>query len=101
MAREHADNAAFKSLAQLRLARVQLASGKPQEALDTLHGLPKDDYAGIASELEGDALSRLKREDEARTAYKKALDAYGDGAIQRRLVQLKLDDLAVAGKQGS
>lgn len=100
-AHEHADSAALKSLAQVRLARVQLAAGKPQQALDTVHALSGDNYAGIAREIEGDALSQLKRDDDARKAYKAALDAYDAGAMQRRLVQLKLDNLAVAGKQGS
>ncbi len=100
-AREHAGNAALKGLAQLRLARVELAVGKAEDAIKTLDALPKDSYVGQADELRGDALVVLKRQDKARQAYEKALATYDDGAPPRRLVQLKLDNLAQAGKQGS
>lgn len=100
-AREHAGDAALKALAQLRLARVELAAGKSEDAIKTLDAIPKGQYAGSAEELRGDALVVLKRDDEARAAYQAALDGYDDGAPPRRLVQLKLDNLAKAGKQDS
>ncbi|MGB8715091.1 MAG: tetratricopeptide repeat protein [Rhodanobacteraceae bacterium] len=100
-AREHAGDPALKALAELRLARVQLAAGSPQAAIGTIDALPKGSFAGPAAELRGDALLALKRQDEARKAYQAALDGYDEGAAPRRLVQLKLDNLAQAGKQGS
>lgn len=100
-AREHARNGALKALAQLRLARIELSLGKTEDAIKTLDSMPKGQYAGAADEMRGDALVALKRDDEARKAYQTALEAYGDDAPPRGLVQLKLDDLARAGKQDS
>lgn len=96
-AEQHAGDAAIKSLITLRTARAQLGAGKPDQALASLAKLPAKDFAGMAQELRGDALVALKRSADARKAYASALDAYDSDAPQRRLVQLKLDNLAVAG----
>lgn len=100
-AENHAGDKALKSLITLRTARVQLAAGKPDQALASLTALPAKDLNAIALELRGDALVALKRDADARKAYTDALAAFDPDAPQRRLVQLKLDNLAVAGKQSS
>lgn len=100
-AREHARNKSLRSLAQLRLARVDLAAGRAEDALVTLDAIPQEDYAGLVAELRGDALVTLDRRDEARKAYQDALAAFEEGAAVRNLVQMKLDDLAQPGKQDS
>ena len=100
-AAHQASDAALKSLAQVRLAKVQLATGKAEDALATLKLIPKSNFVAMAEEVKGDALLILKRNDEARQAYVAALQAYDEGAPQRNLVQLKLDNLTVSGKQGS
>ncbi|MGA9422583.1 MAG: tetratricopeptide repeat protein [Rhodanobacteraceae bacterium] len=101
-AHEQAGNSAMKALTALRLARVTLAEGDADGALKLLDTIPKDDYAGPAEELRGDALAKLGRTGEARTAYRNALthlDAQAPGA---NFVQMKLDDLAAATeKKGS
>jgi predicted negative regulator of RcsB-dependent stress response len=55
----------------------------------------------LTQELRGDVLVKLGRQDEARKAYQAAMSALGDGAPQRGALQMKIDDLAVAGKQGA
>lgn len=100
-AREHASNAALKALAQLRLARVQLAAGDANAALETLETMPKGSYAGMAKALRGDALVALDKTAAARTAYQDALDSFEPGALVHNLVQLKLDNLATPGKRKS
>lgn len=100
-AHKHAREGALKALAQLRLARVELSTGKADAAIKTLDGIPKGHYAGSVEELRGDAMVVLKRDDDARKAYQAALDGYGEGAPPRGLVQLKLDNLAQAKKQDS
>lgn len=83
-------------LARQRLARVQLAQAKTDEALQSLKG----GMGGAASdELRGDILLTQGKRDEARAAYSSALDAYGNIAEKRELVQMKLDDLAMAEKR--
>ncbi|GAA0707035.1 tetratricopeptide repeat protein [Dokdonella soli] len=95
-AQEHADVAGLKSLATLRLARVKLAQGDADGAIKLVDGVPKDDYAALAGELRGDALSKLGRTDDARNAYQDALSHLDAQAPNRGFVQMKLDDLASA-----
>lgn len=100
-AQTHAADPALKSLVELRLARVQLDKGDAQAVLTTLAAIPGGDYAGLVQELRGDALVKLGRTDEARQAYQAAMKALGEDAPLHAVVQMKIDDLAVAGKQGS
>jgi predicted negative regulator of RcsB-dependent stress response len=100
-AETHAGDAALKSLTQVRLAQVQLARGNASAALSVLNRVPTNDYPGLAQELRGDVLVKLGRSDDARKAYQAALSALDEAAPQRGALQMKLDDLAVAGKQGA
>ena len=100
-ARSHAQQPALKALVELRLAQVELAQGNDAAALTTLDQIPADSYPGLAQELRGDVLVKLGRSDDARKAYQTALSALGGDAPQRGALQMKLDDLAVAGKQGA
>ncbi|HEY4147164.1 tetratricopeptide repeat protein [Pinirhizobacter sp.] len=100
-AQAHATDDAVKGLVQLRAAQVRLASGHADQALSTLDTMPKGAYISLAQELRGDALVKLGRIDEARKAYTAAMASMDDSAPQRGVVKLKIDDLAVAGKQGA
>jgi predicted negative regulator of RcsB-dependent stress response len=100
-ARKHADEPALKGLLQLRTAQVELAQGKGDQALATLDGIPSGDYRSLAQELRGDVLVKLGRPDDARKAYEAAMAALGVDAPQRGALQMKIDDLAIAGKQGA
>lgn len=100
-ARSHAGDSPLKPLIELRMAKVQLAAGKASDALATLDAGAAKGYEPLRQELRGDALVKLGRADEARKAYQAALAAMGEDAPQRAALQLKLDDLAVAGKQGA
>jgi predicted negative regulator of RcsB-dependent stress response len=97
----HAEEASLKGLMQLRLARVDLADGKAADALKALDAVPAGDYVGLLEELRGDALVKLGRTSDARKAYEAALAALGENAPQRGSVQMKIDNLATAGKQGA
>lgn len=98
-AESHATDSALKSLTMLRVARVDLARDDGKAALATLDRIPAGNYQGLAQELRGDVLVKLGRPDEARKAYQAAMSALGEGAPQRGALQMKLDDLAVTGKQ--
>ena len=87
---------ALAALANLRRARVLLASGDAAAALTLAESLPEKHYAGLAAELRGDALHALKRDDEAREAYRAALTELDTGAPTRRIVEMKLSDLGGA-----
>lgn len=97
----HAGETELKSLIQLRLAKVEFARGDGKAALATLDSMPSTDYQGLAQELRGDVLVKLGRPDDARNAYNAAKSALSDEAPQRGALQMKIDDLAVAGKQGA
>ncbi|GAB3788341.1 YfgM family protein [Dyella agri] len=100
-AESHATDPALKALVELRLASVQLAKGDSQAALTTLEAMPAGQYTGLNQELRGDALVKLGRADDARKAYQAAMTALGEDAPQHAVLQMKIDDLAVAGKQGA
>ncbi|HET6804345.1 MAG TPA: tetratricopeptide repeat protein [Frateuria sp.] len=100
-ASEHVGDNALKPLVELRTAKVQLAADKAKDALGTLDAVHAKGYEALRQELRGDALVKLGRADDARKAYRAALAAMGEDAPQRAALQLKLDDLAVAGKQGA
>jgi predicted negative regulator of RcsB-dependent stress response len=78
-----------------------MARGNGNAVLATLDRMPADSYKGLAQELRGDALVKLGRSDDARKAYQTALSTLAQEAPQRGALQMKLDDLAVAGKQGA
>ncbi len=90
---ELAPDPAVAGLAQVRLARLQIGSGQAEAAVDTLKKVADDTYEGLVAELRGDALLALERPDEARTAYKDAIEALETGAPARRVVEMKLVDL--------
>ena len=98
-AESHADNAELKALSEMRIAQVSLAQGKGADALAALDRMPPKSYEGAAQELRGDVLVKLGRPEDARKAYEAAKSALGENAPQS--VQMKIDDLAVAGKQGA
>ncbi len=100
-AQAHAVEPALKALVELRLAQVELARGNGAAALATLDQIPAGSYQGLAQELRGDVLVKLGRSDDARKAYQTALSTLGGDAPQRGALKMKLDDLAVAGKQGA
>ncbi|MCX7555393.1 tetratricopeptide repeat protein [Xanthomonadaceae bacterium JHOS43] len=94
-----AQTPALASLANLRLARLQLAAGKAQDALDSLAKVPAGDFAGLAAEVRGDALLALGRKDEAEVAYLDALTTLDTGAPNRLIVEMKLADLGVVAAE--
>lgn len=89
-AMEQSSQAELAQLARLRLARVELAQGKPQLALATING---GEQSAASDELRGDIMMAMGKKDEARAAYSKALEAYGSVVDKRDLVQIKLDDI--------
>jgi predicted negative regulator of RcsB-dependent stress response len=100
-AEQHAPSPELKALVDLRIARVQLAQDHAQDALATLDRIPADSYAIVGQELRGDVLVKLGRRDEALKAYQAAVKALGPQAREGNEVQMKIDDLATAGKQGA
>lgn len=85
----------LKAVARLRWAGVLLDQGQAQEAvavLDKARGLGFD---ALVDDRRGDALMVLKKEDEAREAYKAAYKAMPLDLDYRRLLEAKLMALGV------
>jgi predicted negative regulator of RcsB-dependent stress response len=84
--------------ARVRLARIKLAQGMAQDALDLLRAVEPGEFVGNYAEVEGDALLALGQLEEARAAYELALTENKTG--NPVLLQLKLQDLGVSPVEG-
>ncbi|SHH33151.1 YfgM family protein [Ferrimonas marina] len=82
-------------LAQLRLARVQIAQDNLAAAEATLATISNEAFVVQRDELKGDLFKQKGELQAAREAYQSALDA--GGALTNPGLQMKLDDLAQAG----
>ena len=93
---DHSNDSELKKIARLRLARVQIAEGKPDLALSTLSGGNPGAFASLYHEVRGDALSAKHDTAGAIAEYQSALAStdprYGDNA----LLSLKIADLGAA-----
>ena len=88
------DNDLDKTI-RLRMARIQLAQGKNDEALKTI---AIDAGAQVANfeELRGDIYLAMGKVDDARTAFKLASADAKEKQLKRPVLEMKLNDLAVA-----
>jgi len=92
---EHSRDKELSLVAQLRLARVQIAQGKPDSALATLGGdAGKGAFTALSHEVRGDAYFAKGDKAQALKEYRSAQQAGGGGDSQ--LLSLKITDLAAA-----
>ena len=84
---------ALTLVARLRLARVQLAEGKPDEAIKTLDAVDAGAFAARFAELRGDALLAKGDRDGALKQYR-AARASGTDTVDAELLDLKINELA-------
>ena len=90
---EHAGEAGLQDTARLKLASVLLDEKKYDAALAQLNAAHPEAFTGLYADLKGDVLSAQGKTEEARAAYKQALDKIEAKSMYRNLVQLKLDGL--------
>ncbi len=96
---DNAPDAAVRDIARLRLAALQFDQGDNAKALATLSVEPVAELANGFADLRGDVLLADGKQDEARTAYQKALATIAAGtagAQMREIIQVKLDALGGA-----
>jgi predicted negative regulator of RcsB-dependent stress response len=81
-------------ITRLRLAKIKLAQGQAQAAIDLLKAADPGSFAAAYAELEGDALLSLGDRDAAKASYQRALAANTNG--NPAVLNLKLQDLGVS-----
>lgn len=91
VANNAADNS-LKQVANVRLARVQLALAQYDSALGTIESVTDEAFTAQVEEIKGDIFAAQGNFDKARIAYSSALEKN----INNRLLQMKLDNLAVS-----
>jgi predicted negative regulator of RcsB-dependent stress response len=91
---DHAKDDEYKQIAKLRLSLVLLDEKAYDAGLKVLDDAPMDAFKGLVSDRRGDLLAAQGKRDDARAAYKVALDTLpATDSSARQLVQFKLDAL--------
>ncbi|KVZ41658.1 tetratricopeptide repeat protein [Burkholderia ubonensis] len=91
---DHAKDDEYRQIAKLRLASLLLDEKAYDAGLALLSGTPIDAFKGLVADRRGDLLAAQGKADDARAAYKLALDSLPKEDISaRQLVQFKLDAL--------
>ena len=88
-----------RTIGRIRLARVYTALDRADDALAVLDEVKADSFAGLLEEVRGDAWLAKGDPEKARQAYQRASVA-GEGTGSGSLLQMKIDDLAVADANG-
>jgi predicted negative regulator of RcsB-dependent stress response len=94
---ERTDDSQLALTARLRLARVQLALNKPDDALATLAGAPEPgEFDGRYREARGDILLAKADRSGALAEYKAAQEKAPRGTVDSELLDLKIKSLSDA-----
>jgi predicted negative regulator of RcsB-dependent stress response len=83
----------LRHIARLRLARVLIDAGKPDDALKTLAEDTPGAFAGLSHEVRGDAFRAKKDFKSAMAEYQQALLGAAAGNVDSGLLELKIADL--------
>ena len=86
-------DAELRHIARLRLARVMIDLGKPDDALSTLAADTPGAFAARFHEVRGDAFRAKNDPKSASTEYKAALEGGDARSADSALLQLKIADL--------
>jgi predicted negative regulator of RcsB-dependent stress response len=87
---------AYKAIARIRLAGILLDEKAYDEGLKLLTAEVPDQFAGTVADRKGDILVAQSKLEDARAAYKLALDKTDEKNPARQLIQLKLDAIGGA-----
>jgi predicted negative regulator of RcsB-dependent stress response len=91
---DHAKDDEFKQIAKLRMASLLLDDKAYDQGLALLAEPQSDAFKGVVADRRGDLLAAQGKRDDARAAYKLALDSLSKSDNSaRQLIQFKLDAL--------
>jgi predicted negative regulator of RcsB-dependent stress response len=91
----------YKAIAKIRLAGILLDEKAFDDGLKLLAGDFPEQFAGTVADRKGDILAAQAKIEDARAAYKLALDKTDEKNPARQLIQLKLDALGGAQAKGA
>lgn len=91
---QHSKDAELATAARLRLARVQIALGKPDDALATLGSADQGGFQARFAEVRGDAYYAKNDHAAALREYQAARAAAGPAVAANDPLDLKINDLA-------
>jgi predicted negative regulator of RcsB-dependent stress response len=92
---EQGSEPAYRDLARLRLAGLQLDAKAYDEALKTLDAVKSPEFAALVADRRGDALLLQGKRDEAKAEYQKALAGMDKTQNYRSVIEAKLSTLGV------
>ena len=95
---QHSKVAAFKQIARLRLARVEIAQKKAQQALTTLQTMDDETYLPLIEKNRGDAYLALGQQAKAKKAYESARAGFSELGIRDPILEMKLAQRLTAMK---
>ncbi len=87
---------AHRGIARVRLASVLMEQKKYDDALRVLDGNKDEAYAPLVADMRGDVMLAQGRHDEARAAYKLAVDKASPTNPVKSIAQTKLNALGGA-----
>lgn len=91
----HAGESGLQDTARLKLSSILLDEKDYPAAMKLLDATHPDAFVGLYADLKGDVLAAQGKADEARAAYKLALEKMDSKSTYRNLIQLKLDGLGI------
>lgn len=92
---DQGSEAAYRDLARLRLAGLQLDAKAYDDALKTLDAIKSAEFAALVADRRGDALLLQGKGDAAKAEYQKALAGLEKTQDYRRIIEAKLATLGV------
>lgn len=90
---KHAKDEGTTQLARLRLAALKFEAQDMAGALALLNEPFEPAFEGLAAQLKGDVLVAQGKHDDARAAYKLAVEKLGEKSSLKPLVEMRLDAL--------
>lgn len=93
---DHPSDENLQDVARLKLVGLRLDEKKYDDALNLLGAAHPESFDGLYSDLRGDVLNAQGKKDEARTAYKQALEKVEAKGNYHNVIQMKLDALGGA-----
>ncbi len=93
---DHASETGLQDTARLKFASLLLDEQDYTGAMKLLDATHPEAFVGLYADLKGDVLNAQGKAEEARAAYKLALEKTDSKSAYRNLIQLKLDALGGA-----